>query len=318
MFERAAAQLVRAVRGRRSQVAFARRLGFRANPVTDWEHGRRWPTAELMLRACARSGIDVPAAFSRFHPAEPLPVKRPQEWDLARWLDRMRGRSGIGEVAGRAGFSRFAVARWLKGRSRPLLPDFLRLVDATTGRLPDLVAELVPIDQVPELVPRHAAAQAARNVAFEAPWSEAILRLLETRAYQALPRHEVGWLARRLGIPEEEETRVLSLLTTAAIIERRRRKWVPAGVLTVDTRGRPEALRELRTHWARVGLERAGAPSALDSFSYNVCSLSTADRERVRQLLRAAFREIRSIVAASEPTESVALVILQLVALGEG
>src|SRR5262245_49966714 len=62
--EAASSQLLRALRGKRSQRAFARRLGFRANPVTDWEHGRRYPTAQETLRAAARVGKNVTAAFA--------------------------------------------------------------------------------------------------------------------------------------------------------------------------------------------------------------------------------------------------------------
>lgn len=42
-------------------------------------------------------------------------------------------------------------------------------------------------------------------------------------------------------------------------------------------------------------------------FAYNVMSTSRADYERIRDLLRRTFREIQSIVAASEPSERVSL-----------
>ncbi len=51
----AASQFLRAVRGKRSQVAFARRLGYRANPITDWENGRRYPTAAEAMEAVIES-----------------------------------------------------------------------------------------------------------------------------------------------------------------------------------------------------------------------------------------------------------------------
>ena len=46
-----------------------------------------------------------------------------------------------------------------------------------------------------------------------------------------------------------------------------------------------------------------------------MCGLSRDDYLRVRELLRRAFREVRSIVAASEPTERVALLNLQFISL---
>jgi transcriptional regulator with XRE-family HTH domain len=70
--ERVASEFLRAVRGKRSQLAFARRLGVRANPMTDWERGVRFPAALEALRAASRTNIDVAAAFRRFAPEVPL------------------------------------------------------------------------------------------------------------------------------------------------------------------------------------------------------------------------------------------------------
>ena len=87
--------------------------------------------------------------------------------------------------------------------------------------------------------------------------------------------------------------------------------------LTVDTQASPDDVRALRAHWARVGLSRVQQPRAEDWLGYNVISTSAHDLERVREVLRRAFREIRAIAAASEPAESVALLNLHLVTWNE-
>jgi hypothetical protein len=61
-----------------------------------------------------------------------------------------------------------------------------------------------------------------------------------------------------------------------------------------------------------VALERL-ASDRDDWFAYNVISVSAADLARIEQKLRATFREIRGIVKDSAPTESAALLTLQLV-----
>jgi transcriptional regulator with XRE-family HTH domain len=311
----AASQFLRAVRGKRSQVAFARRLGYRANPITDWENGRRYPTAAEAMRACERVGIDVSAAFARFHTAAPPPAKSGTT-GLCDWLVRARGSTPIGALAERCGRSRFAIARWLSGEAQPRLPDFFSLIDAITGRLPDLVAELVPIDQVPALFARYHAASAARRLAFEEPWTEAVLRFMETAAYQALPQHEPGWVAQRLGIAVAHEQRCVDKLVAAGILRRDAGRYAVAGALTVDTRADPEAVRQLMAHWSEVALSRFGSRHEHDLFAYNVLSVSHADLRRIRELLRSTYREVRSIVAASQPSETAALLNLQLVGWG--
>src|SRR5690606_37575494 len=87
----------------------------------------------------------------------------------------------------------------------------------------------------------------------------------------------------------------------------------------VDTRAQPEAGRVLKTHWARVGLERLHElePNKADLFSYNLFAVSEADWRRIRERHIAYFHELRAIVAQSQPAERVVLVNLQLLQLDE-
>jgi transcriptional regulator with XRE-family HTH domain len=307
-------QFLRSLRGRRSQRAFAKRLGYRANPITDWEHGRRYPTAEKTLHAAALIGVDVRRAFSEFHRAAP-PVRSASGFVLAPWLEAVRGTTSLVDLAARTGTSRHALGRWLRGEARPRVPEFFQLVDAATGRLPELVAGLVPIEQVPSLEPRYRAMQAARRVAYDAPWTEAVLRVLESVPYRSLDRHRSGWIAERLGITRGEERKCLSLLQRAGVVSQRGRRYAVADASAVDTRGDRERVTALLQHWAKVGLERLPARRSEELYAYNVFAVSAADVEQVRQRLSQAFREIRSLVSASEPAERVALLNLQLVSL---
>ena len=70
----------------------------------------------------------------------------------------------------------------------------------------------------------------------------------------------------------------------------------------MDTRADPEAVRQLMEHWSAVALSRFGAGQKTDLFAYNLLSVSHADLSRIRELLRWTYREIRSIVAASQPS----------------
>lgn len=311
--ETVARQFLRAVRGERSQVAFSRRLGYRGNPIADWEAGRRSPTAAEALRACTRAGIDIQDAFGRFQPAIVPSLGAADDAGVARWLDALRGNSAVVQVAATAGLSRFAVARFLKGQARPKLPEFFALVEALSARLSDLVFALLPTGQIPALAKRHAALEASRRLAFEEPWTEAVLRVIETAAYRALPAHKPGALAAWLGFSPEDEARCLSKLEAAGILAWDGARYTHAGPLTVDTRASPEATRRLKAHWSRVALSRLETPrDAEDLCSYNVFSVSHADLAKIRERHRAYFREVRAIVAASEPAEVVALLHLQL------
>lgn len=273
------------------------------------------PTAAQTLNACERVGVDVTTAFARFQPACAHALGKAPAFDIAAWLTQVAGSAQIRALAARSGLSRYAVARHLRGTTRPRLDDFLALVEAISGRASDLVQELVPIAAIPALYEIAQQRAAAKRLAFEEPWSAAVLRVLETTGYGA--SKEPYYIASRLGLAHEQQDAVLAALEAAGMARKERRHYKVGVPLTVDTQASPDDVRTLRSHWTRVALARTQAPRAGDWLGFNVISTSNHDLERVREVLRRAFREIRAIAAASEPVESVALLNLQLVTWNE-
>ncbi len=308
-FERTSSEILRALRGKRSQVAFARRLGYIANPITDWENGRRFPTAGETFRAAHLVNAPVQAAFSCLAPHLP---DVSHEFREHAWLAELKGSRSLVELARQTGLSRYSVGRILAGTSEARLPEFLRLLDAITGRLHEWAHVLVGVENVPSLYGRYMEIQAARRLALERPWSEALLRILETENYRKSKKHSDHDLAQRLGIEEDEVRDLLLALLEAGVVERSKKLYSVAENLTVDTTSSPEELRQVRKHWAQVGLRRLDEMRPDDWFAYNVIAVSEADSERVERRLRAAYREVRSIVAESAPAERGAVLMMQL------
>ncbi|HMI92410.1 MAG TPA: DUF4423 domain-containing protein [Polyangiales bacterium] len=320
-YERIAAELLRALRGKRSQEAFARRLGVRSHAIYTWESARNFPTAARALWAAERSGIDVAAALARFYTRAPTwlaEIDPSTPAGVARLLDDLRGGSSIVAVARATERSRFAVARWLKGEAQPRLPEFLRLIEGTSLRLLDFLACLVDPESLPSVARAYRDLEATRRAAYDAPWSHAVLRALELHDYRALPAHDPGWLAARLGLAAEEEARSLDLLLRSGqVILDGSGRYAPTRVSTVDTRRDPEAARRLRVFWSRAAAERiehAGESQQITA-AYNLFGISHADLQRLRELQRAYFRQMRAIIAESDPVETVVLANMQLIEL---
>ena len=317
-FEQIGRELLTALRGRRSQVAWSRRLGYRSNVAYAWESGRRWPTAAEALRAAQRAGVDLHAALETFYGRAPdwleeIALDSPE--GAARLLEDLRGSAPISELADRAGLSRYAVSRWLSAQTQPRLPDFLRLIEAASLRLVDLLAALVEPSDLPSVAPIWERLEARRQGADRLPWTQAILRALELADYRALPAHEPGWIARRLGISEEEEVRCLAFLRSTGQILWEQTHY-RLETLPVDTRRSPAINRRLKAHWARVAAQRI-EDGAVGQFSYNVFNVSRADFERIRTAHLKYFRTLRAIVAESSPEEVVAVVNVQLFPLDD-
>lgn len=312
-FDQVAMELLVALRGRRSQVQWSRWLGYKSNVAYSWEKGRRWPTAAETFRACERAHLDVGAALLAFLGTRPTwmdehpPASRE---GVAAFLDGLRGQTTVSELARIAGISRYSVTRWLSGATQPRLPDFLRLVEAASTRVIDLLACLVDPSELPSIAPEWERLEARRRGAYEYPWTQAIMRAVELDEYRALPAHEPGWLARRLGIEPDEEARCVAFLRDSEQLT-----WdgthLRASTRAVDTRSQPEVGRRLKAHWSRVAAERIEAGSN-DQFSYNVFTVSREDFERIRELHLGYFRALRAIVADSAPDEVVAVANVQL------
>jgi len=319
-YESLSSELLRALRGRRSQTAFSKRLGYRSNVAYAWESGRAWPTALDFFGILERSGRKLESALAAFFR---LPAGASVKADLhsargiAGFLDDLRGRTAVIDLARATQRSRFAVARWLKGEAEPRLPDFLRLVECASLRLLDFLACFIDPSTLPSVAKRWRELEIARRAAYEMPWSHAVLRVIELPAYRKLRAHAPGFIAQRLSISLEEEGRCVALLLETGQLEKKGKRLIPGAALTVDTRGDAARSRQAKAFWTRVALDRIEA-GADGTFSYNLFSVSRVDLERIRELHRAYFRELRRIVAESEPAECIALANLHLLELGAG
>lgn len=311
---RLAAELIRSLRGKRSQMALSRRLGYSTNVVYLWEAQKGAPTAAAFFWVARKVGVNVEQALERFY-RDPPPWMRQHDpasvEGVAALLRDLKGNATLVQTAASLRRSRYALSRWLDGEAEPRLPDFLQLLSATSLRLLDFVACFADPRQLPSVREPWSQLQRARRAAYDRPWSHAVLRALELSEYRELARHRPGWIAQRLGLSLEEEKHSLVVLRDTGQIEWVGSRWRVRGAMAIDTRRDPEAARRLKAWWFEVGTERyrGGAPGV---FSYNLFGVSNADFERLQALQRAYFRELRSIVAQSEPVETVAVVNLQL------
>lgn len=305
----ASREIVRSVRGKRSQVAFSRRIGYRSNVSADWEGGHRFPTAAKVLYAMERVGIDLPSAFEAFHAGS----SSVWEQGLSNWLRALQGHSSQGQIAATAGFSRHQVRRWLSGEAEPRLPQFLALLNALTGRTPDWVACFVDIDSIPTLSRQYYAARTAARLAYDHPWSAAIRMLIDSEGYKKNPSDE--YLAKSLGVSLSELEASIEALLHCDLAKRSGTMLTSISTFTSDVKGTAEDRRRLKAHWAQVATDRLNTPRPGDLVSLNLAILSKADLEQVRQLQRSYFRELRSIIASSTPEEEAVLVLMQVLSL---
>jgi transcriptional regulator with XRE-family HTH domain len=312
-YELASRELVRALRGKRSQAALRRRLKRQSNVLHAWETGARYPAASdllLLLQLSGRAPQPLLSRFAACRGASP----RALATSFLNGLVRDRSQA---ELSRALAVNRNTVSRWLSGETEPRLPQLLAFVAATTQRLLEFLGELVDPASLPSVAHAYRDLERQRSLAYTRPWSHAVLRALELEQYRALSKHEPGFIAERLGITLEEEQACLAALLAAKQIRRGAGRYQVGRVLAVDTREDPAGNLALKRHWfgvASTELERRGI-GADALASYNLFAIAEADLERVRQAHLDYYERIRAIVAESERPTRVVLTTIGLLPL---
>jgi transcriptional regulator with XRE-family HTH domain len=307
--------LVRALRGHRSQRALSKRLRYESNVVYLWESGRRFPSPASFFWLCHRTGVDIHAVLGAI-----LPERRDQldedPWTVtgaAAWLKALKGRRTAAELARQVGVSRHSMARWFRGETEPRLPDLLRLIDICTTRLLDFAALLVDPAELPSVAERWGRIRAARTLVREAPWAPAVMVALELDDYRRMRGHRKGWVAQRIRIPVDEEVRCLALMAEAGQIVQHDGKWETVPMDAVDTR-LPRRKQDLKRWWGEVALDRINADKE-SIHSWNLFTISREEQAQIKELQRQYYRAVREIAANSTKAERVMVLSLHQVAL---
>lgn len=316
-YEQLASDWIRALRAHRSQPQLSRMLGYNSNVLYSWEAGRRFPAAEVALQIIEKTrGSTRPEIWSVFFSSPPNWESEIRADQIAQFLRELKGDAPILDIAEKSGFSRFAISRWLRGLAQPRIPDFFRLIEAMSMRLLDFLSATTDVASLPSAADAWSRLERARRIAFDLPWSHAVLRVLELDTYRERLQHDERFVAQMLGIPREAVRESIEALSETGQIRKEGKHWVVDSVLTVDTRRQAGDRYKLKSWWSEVGLDRI--PKAQNGqFSYNLFTVSNEDFEKIRALHLAYFRAMRAIVSESSPAEKVAVVNVQLFDLSD-
>jgi DNA-binding phage protein len=319
-YETLSAELLRALRGKRTRPGFSQFLGYKSNIAQRWEAGRCWPTATSFFALCRRLRLDPEArvgAFLQQSPAWLAGADFSRSESVAALLEELRGRTPVRLIAERCGYNRFSVSRWLSGDADPRLPHLLALIEACSRRVLDFIAAFVDPALLPSASRRWQQLTLMRHGAYARPLSHAVLRALELDDYRAGGHREPNYLASKTGATAEQVQEALEFLSATGQIKKTRRGYRPEQIGVVDTGVDPGRARALRLTWTRLALERLEAGGA-GQFGYSLFAISRQDLQRLQRVQAAYLREMQAIIAGSQANDCVGLYCAQLLDLGSG
>lgn len=281
-------KILKALRGRRSQVQLSRRLGYGFNQVYRWESGRvqmSWTEFVEFSKACK---VDVSLVMRSIFGFE-FPPERIDLFLQGMFLD-----SKTKSVSESLGKSRFMISRWRQGKTIPSLDDVLEVIDKISGQLPEFVSSLVQ-DADPNAMNPETKRWSDLFAAY--PFATAMIASLSLEEYLRFPAHPPGWIAARIGLSEGEEATVLRGLSEIGAIELSDGRYRMSD--RFQLRMTAASVSEVARFWCEQNLKSMDTRAGHASESVSGCSVvavSSASRVKIREALSECFKAIRAIV----------------------
>jgi hypothetical protein len=191
------------------------------------------------------------------------------------------------------------------------------MIEASSRRALDFVSTLTAPEKIPCIARPWRRLLRAKQVAYESPWSHAVLHALELDDLRRSRSEGIKMLVKRLNIPEKEINEALSALQQAGQVRRHRGAWRITKKQTVNTAQDPERARRLKAFWVQVAADRLreGSPGF---FGYTLFAIREQDLRRLREVQLEYVRQMQAIIAESSPGERVGLYAVQLLDLAKG
>lgn len=314
--EKTASDLLRALRGDRSQEAFRRLLGRRSNVAHTWENGHRYPSTLEFHRVATRVGVSPIEAWRNFLGGQAPPwldddFDPTDKANLGRLLGLLHRAGSLTALCREGGFTRHAAVRWLRGESAPRLPDLLRFVQATTYRLADFASCWVDPTKLPSLTQRWVRLESARNALAQDPSAQLVRLGVELWPETADRPPIAPWLAAQLGLPLDDVERCLALLVDSGQLRPRGEGYEVTTVAPVEARA-SRVGPSLKARVSELATERLRDGGAEGLFSYAVFVVSDEDYEAARDILAEAYQRLRRLATGSTPSERLVAANLQL------
>jgi len=174
--------------------------------------------------------------------------------------------------------------------------------------MPDLIGQLVSIDEVPAIAQEARARKALARLAFAHPWSPAARAWLGSQGKVSLDEAP-DRLARSLDLDRDHAQTLIDALVASKAARVVGQTLRPSPRLTVEIDATAEDLQRVRAHWAHVSAERVANGAPEDLFSFNIFAVGRDDLDRIRDAQRRFYREVRAIVAESPPEVPALLVV---------
>lgn len=284
-------ETLRALRGKRAQSNLSRLLGYSFNQVYLWETGRRavhWADFEKLCAVLKRPLHE--------NLQQHFQIKETGIQNLLRSTMKSRKQK---DVAKALGLPESRLSRWMRGISDPPLWEVFRILHFVHQNFPEFIDDLAGPGRIESLQPIIARHRLLRETLYDLPFTAAVAPALGLKGYLALKKHEPGFLADRLGISLEQETKALKALEETGQIEVKEGKYKLKSFYINTTQDRARFL-AVAHYWSGRAAKLPKRPGQKSMFGYRVFGITESAIAKIRQAQIDYYNALTAIIRKEE------------------
>ncbi|POB14479.1 DUF4423 domain-containing protein [Halobacteriovorax sp. DA5] len=302
-FDELSQQLIRSIRGDKSQEWVNQKLGASSNIVHRWEKGHSKTSWEDFLSLCDIFKIDLKnilLSYLRYQDTLQEPSKL---------LDFIFSNKSLNDISSSCGITTSKLRRLKSGETGLCLNDFLQIVfglDEMESMA--LVFELTSQKSIPLLDNYNKMRLEITKHYFDNPNIGIVLICLDLPAYKKLSFHQDSFLAKATGLSIKEVNDILVICENNKLIEKVDGIY-RAGKIKISDRGSRQQMNDIRKFWLEKAIANIKDKSEKDAYGSMVFNASQSARQQIIALYLRFFEDFKKIVSEDTDEDVVTLVL---------
>ena len=306
-------QLLRAIRGEKTQKEINDLFNFNFNQCSKWESGEKRILWTEFIHLLELLQLDIKPVFR-------APIRYFGELsEYASLILYLSGGKKSAQIARDVGVSRDKVGRWLNGKQIPTLEEMLLVILTYYSTMLVIIIEtIVNIQNVPVIYGLYKEAYVFRDFLIKNPWVYPLSVALESKDYQKLENHKNGFLGEMIGINLEMEVSLLKKLQEFGLVAETNGKYKLLKPLIHFTMKYKNTL-PLRRFFLEKGLEYVENYPDQPAGCFMLYDVLLIPQDNLRQVIDLCFdfyNQVQKVIETGEsPKENLRVLNLNLFTL---
>ncbi|HLE10751.1 MAG: hypothetical protein A2385_09280 [Bdellovibrionales bacterium RIFOXYB1_FULL_39_21] len=299
-------ELIKGLRGKKSQNYYNKRLKQKTNQIHRWETGKSKITWVEFMRLLQLFKIDFRLLLNRFFRFQG------DVESISLFLTHLFGNKKISELSKTVQLSEFKIRRILNGSSPAYLADILKIIDLLNRfRFLGFLNALIDLNKIGEVKEQFAQISSFMKTYYENPRIGHILLALRLDGYKKLKKHDPSFLAQKVGISLSEVAHFLEILIKIGYVTKKDEKYLATSVQSDDSND-PKKQIQIRKYWtaqALLAMENHQAFPLQDAFGSLLFTTNSAVKEKIISIYLKFFEDLKNCIMSDKREHDIVLAL---------